>query len=42
MPGENLARMWGCLPLNDQSIGEHLRLDRQRVIKSVETRRGSG
>ena len=32
MPAEDLARMWGCLPLNDQRIGEHLRLDRQRVI----------
>jgi hypothetical protein len=32
MPVEDLARMWGCLPLNDQRIGEHLRLDRQRVI----------
>jgi hypothetical protein len=32
MPAEDLASMWGCLPLNDQRIGEHLRLDRQRVI----------
>jgi hypothetical protein len=32
MPAEDLAGMWGCLPLNDQRIGEHLRLDRQRVI----------
>ena len=32
MPAEDLARLWGCLPLNDQRIGEHLRLDRQRVI----------
>jgi hypothetical protein len=32
MPAEDLARIWGCLPLNDQRIGEHLRLDRQRVI----------
>lgn len=32
MPAEDLARMWSFLPLNDQRIGEHLRLDRQRVI----------
>ncbi len=32
MPAEDLARLWGCLPLNDQRIGEHLRVDRQRVI----------
>jgi hypothetical protein len=32
MPAEDLARLWACLPLNDQRIGEHLRLDRQRVI----------
>ena len=32
MPAEDLARLWGCLPLNDLRIGEHLSLDRQRVI----------
>jgi hypothetical protein len=43
MPAEDLARLWSCLPLNDQSIGEHLRLDRQRVInlrKSARERLG--
>jgi hypothetical protein len=43
MPAEDLARIWGCLPLNDQRIGEHLRLDRQRVInlrKSARERLG--
>jgi hypothetical protein len=43
MPAEDLARLWGCLPLNDQRIGEHLRLDRQRVInlrKSARERLG--
>jgi hypothetical protein len=43
MPAEDLARLWGCLPLNDHCIGEHLRLDRQRVInlrKSARERLG--
>jgi hypothetical protein len=43
MPARDLAGLWNCLPLDDQRIGAHLCLDRQRVInlrKSARERLG--